>query len=214
MKQAKNILKIINYHKNFIIITLFAMNIITCKKDYNNRILEYNKAVMFYQNKNLDFSLTEFKKIQENYPNYKDTKLYIGKIYFYKHNYSEAKKIFSEMYEFENKNLNYLSWIIKTDYAMQSDSIGILKNIDEYLKYNNSEPEILFIRADICKRLGKIEEAIYSYRRILLNEELLSLAHSELANIYKKSGISGKYKNHLEMAKLLRTNMSKKETKE
>lgn len=163
----------------------------------------YLVAKRHYLEGKLAESMKEFQKLEDVENNYKDSKLYIGKIYFFQGNFEKASKEFEEASSTEYLKLNSLAWKIKSDYASSVDRSIVLKQITQYLEIDNGNLEILFIQGKIHLDSGSIQEAITSFERILMYEDRLGYAHRELSNIFERAKIKEKAEYHQKKASTL-----------
>ncbi|TGK15079.1 hypothetical protein EHO62_16835 [Leptospira kmetyi] len=166
----------------------------------------YTKALQEYESRQRADSLKDFYIIYKSDPDYKETRILLGKLHYYDYKFSEAKKFFQEAYEKDSNNYNALLWVIKTQFALKEKPETILENLQKYLALDSSNIEALYIKGKILENTGKIDLAILNFEQITYQTGKIALAHKSLNEIYRKAGLDKKAEYHKERYELLKEN--------
>lgn len=181
-----------------LLITLFCSGE---EKELNER---YTKALKQYEAKQRVDALKEFNLIYKLDPNFKETRILLGKLYYYDYKFQDAKKLFQEAYEKDSDNYNALLWMTKARFALKEKPDEILDNIQKYLTLDPSNIEALYIKGKLLENGGKIDLAILNFEQITYQTGKIALAHKSLSEIYQKAGLSQKAEYHKERYELLK----------
>lgn len=188
--------------KYFFKIIIFSFVSINCT---NEDILQelYKKGKVEYLSFELKKAETTFKELEEVSSDYKMTCLYLGKIFFYTGRPSEALNQFNKCEKIESIQHSAKFWIIKTEFIITKDRIGLLKSIDQFIENDSLNPEIFIIQGKVYQELQDTARAIESFNRAIDIGNVIQQAHTELSSIYQKAGLVEKSQYHLGKSKSL-----------
>lgn len=199
--------------KNYILI-FFALNsLIGCAKDKTSWVDQnYKESIIQYENRDLEKAKKGFLKNYENYKEFNVVNLYLGKIFFYQGNFKKALEYFELLTESsEYKNIAD-QWIIKTKYILKNDKLELLKEIESIKEKSLDNLEILLIQAKLLSEIGKVDESINIYNKVIENGYLVAIAHNDLSSIYLKANVDERHSFHKEIYNTLtrKYNINKK----
>jgi tetratricopeptide (TPR) repeat protein len=181
----------------------------TCSKNNEELDQKYKLAIGYYYKKDLKLSLKLLSEIYEQNPNYKDVKLYLGKIYYFGGKFKEADEFFSAAAKQDLHNINSKVWLVKTKYALASSKENfenIINVSEQILEKDSSNLEILSLLSKVYFKNGDIEKSINAYKKIISYSDELALAHFELGKIYQEAGIKKESEKHIRRARILSEN--------
>ena len=190
----------------------FLFLLLSCSKNSPELEAKYKQAMIHFHKKELNESLKTFLEIKKDNPDYKDTRLFIGKIYYYAGKFEEASEVLSKASTHNEANINISIWNLKSLLAFKKDIKEkelILVQAEKLAELDSSNIELLNILARLYLDTKKVDKAMMTYRRILLFEEDLSIAHFELSKLFESNGLSTEKEFHLEKAILLSNNNKK-----
>lgn len=180
-------------------LVIIAILVIKCSKaeDLSG---QYSQAVkLYYQNQRVE-ALNILQNVYEADPDFKDTRMLVGKILYYERDFKNASRFFSEEKEKNTNSLHGSIWLIKAAFALGEDPMKILSEISNVLEKDDSNLEILFIRGRLNEKIGNIQEAISSYNRIVALSGTVGLAHERLSNIYSNAELEERASEHSKIA--------------
>ncbi|MEM7183187.1 MAG: tetratricopeptide repeat protein [Spirochaetota bacterium] len=174
MKYIKNLSK-------FLVLLL-----VLCQCGENEALKKrYKQAILLFRNRKNDLALKSFRKINKTQPGYKQTNLFLGKIYYYKQEYTKALDAFRIYSKYHPDSSLGLLWVIKAEYLLREmKPEDLLALIDSYLSQENKNPEMLFMYAKTLQRANKSGQAIAYYKQVLHTILFMQKSSQELAKIY------------------------------
>ncbi len=181
-----------------LIITILCISGYFCSNENKELNDRYLNALRKYESGQRVEALKDLHIIYKSDPDYKETRILLGKLNYYEYKFEEAKKFFQEAYDKDSENYGALLWIAKTQFALKEKPEPILENIQKYLALDSSNIEALYIRGKILENTGKIDLAILNYQQITYQSDKLALAHKSLYEIFEKAGLSQKAEYHKE----------------
>jgi tetratricopeptide (TPR) repeat protein len=190
--------------KKYLIFIILIL--IFCSKESPELEAKYKQAMTHFHKKELNESLKIFQEIKKENPDYKETRLFIGKIYYYAGKFQEASEQFSKATKHNSSNVNIALWHLKTLQVIQkeqSEKENLLKKAEDLVELDSSNIELLNLLARLYIENKQIDKALNTYRRILLFEDNISLAHFEMSKIYELNGLEKEKDFHLNKAILL-----------
>ncbi|WP_241555947.1 tetratricopeptide repeat protein [Leptospira yasudae] len=185
---------------------LFILFIWNCSQDDKELKDRYTKALKEYESKQRVEALKDFYLVYKADPDYKETRILLGKLHYYDYKFAEAKRFFQEAYEKNSENYHALLWVIKVQFALKEKPETILENLQKYLALDPSNIEALYIKGKILENTGKIDLAILNFEQITYQAGKIALAHKSLNEIYQKVGLDKKAEYHKERYELLKEN--------
>ncbi|EQA38093.1 tetratricopeptide repeat protein [Leptospira inadai serovar Lyme str. 10] len=170
----------------FAIIILIYCNSFSCGGlDETEKKKLYLEAYKYYELNNRAEAERTFRRIYESDPSYQDTALFIGKIHYFNRDFKEAEKYFMEARELFPENLSPLLWLIKCQFAQQKDKTALKNNIQDYLKRDSENLDVLYIKGRISEEAGDLQTAILAYTQLKASSAKVALAYIRLSEIYK-----------------------------
>lgn len=199
--------------RRLLLLIILILIISTCSKDKTSWVDQnYKESVAQFENGDLEKAKKGFLKNYEDYQEFNVVNLFLGKIYFYQGNFKKALEYFELLSESKEHQDIASQWLIKTRYILKHENSALLKEIEELNEKSLENIEILLIQSKILSELGKIEESINIYNKIIQNGYIIAIAHKDLSSIYKKAKINERYVFHNEMYATLakKYNLNKK----
>ncbi|MCW7464018.1 MULTISPECIES: tetratricopeptide repeat protein [Leptospira] len=180
----------------FLIIVL--LNYSCSEKEKSTLQKEAEKAFVFGDLQNSEIILN---KILKEDPNDQHAIFLKTKILLYSGRIIDAKKVYDELGdEFQNKTESMLL-LARINLALNQNQIETIDKLSSLLETNPVHLDALLLRGKFYEASNKIPEAIRDYQTIIQQSDKIKIAHSSLASIYSKAGITEKAKSHLEYAK-------------
>jgi tetratricopeptide (TPR) repeat protein len=176
-----------------ICIWLFGLG---CSQNREELKKEYGLGKVEFAKGNLDGARKHFVKAKEANSSYEDVPLYLAKIDFYQGKFPQASEEFADLVDHDVYGYQAHLLKLKSDYAYRKDRDLLLKEIEEALKKDSSNLDLLILSAKLHKELGQISKAILYYERVLNESDKLILAHKELLEVYKQAGITDRVRFH------------------
>jgi tetratricopeptide (TPR) repeat protein len=190
--------------KKYFLIILVINNLIGCSKDKASWVDQnYKESIIQYENGELEKAKKGFLKNYENYEEFNVVNLYLGKIFFYQGSFKKALEYFELLKESSEHKSIAEQWIIKTKYVLKNDKLELLNEIESINEKSLDNIEILLIQAKLLLELGKVDESIKVYNKVIQNGYLIAIAHNDLSSIYQKAKIDERYSFHKEIYKTL-----------
>ncbi len=183
----------------FLFVTILVF--VSCvKNDIAQEALEkYMQAKTFYLNGDTEQALEKFTKIQKEYPNFHNNNFMIGKIHFFNKDYDTAKEIWTAILTQNPYHIDSNKWLTRL-LLFQNDPKKAETLIARALEISSEDPELLQLMAKAKQAQNKLSQAIEFYKKSLLFKDKLVESHLDLAEIYRRFGLSEKAKEELEKA--------------
>jgi YaiO family outer membrane protein len=142
------------------------------------------------ENKNYNEALKILNGLEQKYPGNEDIKIYQGRIYSWKRDFSKAKKILRPLVEREKPNKEALQALIYScEWA--SDWEECIRYCDKYAEIDPSDTSMLVIKASCLEKLNRDDEALAIIEKLGFPKDALETAISRK----KKNAISASYLN-------------------
>ena len=182
-------------------ILILMLLIISSCNQYNDAdiIPEYRRAkTLFIKNRPKE-ALTVLERIEEKDPFFLPGLYLSGRIYFINSNYEKAETKFKKIIQKSPCHFQAGKQLLRL-YVYQKEFSKAEDIFLKLVKYSWEDPELLMLAGKLWKCEEKYLEAIEYYSKAFLFEEKMIDAHIDIAEIYKKYGISDKARDHLKKA--------------
>jgi tetratricopeptide (TPR) repeat protein len=176
-----------------ICIWLFGLG---CSQNSEELKKEYSLGKVEFAKGNLDGAKKYFVKVKEANSSYEDVPLYLAKIDYYQGKFPQASEALADLVDHETYGYQAALLKLKSDYAYRKDRALLLGEIEEALRKDSGNLDLLILSAKLHKELGQISQAILNFQRVLNESDKLILAHKELLEIYKQVGIADRVNFH------------------
>jgi YaiO family outer membrane protein len=152
-------------------------------------------AIKQSKSKDYDKAIQTCKQILDKYPNYNDVRLYLGTIYSWNNKYKEARNEFQIIFKKDSNNRELVIAAINNE-IWSDNPEKALNIIDNWLKYNAQDTEIMFLKIEALNNLKRYQDALSEIDKILLidNNNAKALAIKKSIKIsHAKNSISINY---------------------
>ncbi len=189
-RKANRILRII-----LILFIIFSSG--HCAKNKGKSENEYTQAKIEYAKGNLENAKKYFNKLKNNNSEYADIPLYLAKIEYYQGNFEKVLLILEELYEDPNSSFQANLLKLKAEYVIRKERIKILQEVEDLLRTNPENLDLLIMAAKLNAESGKVSQTIMYFERVINQSDKIMVAHKELRDIYEKAGIKERASYHI-----------------
>lgn len=180
---------------SLLIIGLF----LSCNKNLNANF--FQKALVYYHEKDFENSLSQIKKIGclDNF--YDNGQFLKAKILFFQQNYLESEKIFEKLWK---KNLWYESFIWQIRSLVLSDSLAKAEKILlKEIKNGSTDWRIFYYLSKLYGKQNKIEESIMNLHYAEINLQESKKVYDDLLLFWNEVQVIEKVEKYKEKKKVL-----------
>ncbi|WP_146036905.1 tetratricopeptide repeat protein [Leptospira inadai] len=149
----------------------------------------YTSAIESYKSNRIQEARQALERIYKDDPDFLDTALHLGKIYYYEKDFRNSEKILEEALESNPKNLNVWSVLLRCKYATAKDTSSkekLLVSVEEFLRSDAENLDVLFIQGKLFEDLKRLDRAIMAYNQMRIVGRKTALAYARLSAIYSK----------------------------
>ncbi len=190
--------------KKFILIILAIAMVNSCTKNSEESLKNYNEGLKAYSLFKMGRAEKLFQKAIKNDSSNLNAYLMVGKIRYFKKDYSSALKYIEEILVRDEKNTNGLYWKARIKMMQKPPAKEEAKrSLREVVKMDSHHLPARLLLALIYESSGENRKALDHYRLALADQTYLINARLNLATLYSRLGFPKKAKSELKKAKML-----------
>jgi tetratricopeptide (TPR) repeat protein len=186
-------MKLLKYELIFLV-SILLLTMILGYKYYTSEKLkwieeEYSQGANLYKQGEKEKALGIFSHIYSKKPEYENSALYLGKLYYYLRDFNNSYKIFKESYNREPSELSFLYWTIKSGFASSQKMDELITLCETYLSIDTTNAEVLYIHGVLQEKSGRLDLALVNYEESISKLSTYIPVAGRLSKIYSKAGL-------------------------